>query len=109
MVLPLGLLPCQELVQDGNILLKAGKPLLQLGLYLCVVVAQLLVEILPVGRCTHGSAEDGLHDEGVVWLEGVAVGIAERVGEFLGGVGDVVTEGLGSEVEAASSLVSDCR
>jgi hypothetical protein len=36
----------------------------------------------------------------VVWLEGVAVGIAERVGEFFGRVGDVVAESLGGEVEA---------
>jgi hypothetical protein len=35
----------------------------------------------------------------VVWLEGVAVGIAEGVGEFLVGVGDVVAESLGGEVE----------
>jgi len=36
----------------------------------------------------------------VVGLEGVAVGIAEGVGELLLGVRDVVAEGLGGEVEA---------
>ena len=36
----------------------------------------------------------------MVGLECVAVGIAEGVGELLGRVGDVVTETLGSEVEA---------
>lgn len=34
-------------------------------------------------------------------LEGVAVGTAEGVGEFRGGVVDVVTEGLDGEVEAS--------
>jgi hypothetical protein len=42
----------------------------------------------------------------VVGLECVAVGIAEGVGELLGGVRDVVAEGLGSEVEAAGTRVS---
>jgi hypothetical protein len=36
----------------------------------------------------------------VVGLECVAVGIAEGVSKLLGGVRDVVAEGLGSEVEA---------
>jgi hypothetical protein len=97
--LPLCLLPRQELLQDSKILLQATEPLLQLSLDLCIVVAELLVEVLPVWCCAHGCAEDGLHNEGVVWLEGVAVGIAEGVGEFLVGVGDVVAESLGGEVE----------
>lgn len=37
----------------------------------------------------------------MVGLEGVAVGVAEGVGELLVGVGDVVAEGLRGEVEAA--------
>lgn len=37
----------------------------------------------------------------MVGLEGVAVGTAEGVGEFRGGVVDVVTEGLDGEVEAS--------
>jgi hypothetical protein len=41
----------------------------------------------------------------VVWLEGVAVGITEGVGEFLVGVGDVVAEGLGGEVEATVDML----
>jgi hypothetical protein len=41
----------------------------------------------------------------VVGLECVAVGVAERIGEFLGGVGDVVAEGLGGEVEAAADFL----
>jgi hypothetical protein len=98
--LPLGLLPGQELLQNSKVLLQTTKPLLQLTLDLRIVVTELLVEVLPVWCCAHGGAEDGLHDEGVVGLEGVAVGIAEGVGEFLVRVGDVVAEGLGGEVEA---------
>jgi hypothetical protein len=98
--LPLRLLPSQELLQDSKVLLQATKPLLELSLDLRIVIAELLVEVLPVWCCAHGGAEDGLHDEGVVRLEGVAVGIAEGVGELLVGVGDVVAEGLSGEVEA---------
>jgi hypothetical protein len=77
MHLPLRLLPRQKLIQDGNILLQALQPLLQLGLHLCVVITELLVEILSVGCGAHGCTEDWLHDERVVGLECVAVGIAE--------------------------------
>jgi hypothetical protein len=101
--LPLRLLPRHELIQDGKVLLEALEPLLKLSLHLCVVVAQLVVKVLPVWGRAHGGAEDGLHNERVVRLEGVAVGVAERVGEFLGGVGDVVAEGLSGEVEATGS------
>jgi hypothetical protein len=99
MSLPLRLLPLQELIQHRDILLEALEPLLQLRLHLRIVGSQLLVEVLPVRCRAHGGAEDGLHDEGVMWLEGVAVGFAEGVGEFFGGVRDVVAEGLGGEVE----------
>ena len=106
--LPLGLLPRQELIQNRNILLQSLEPLLQLGLHLGVVVSQLLVKVLPVRRRAHGSVEDWLDKEPVVGLEGVAVCLAERVGEFLGRVGDVVAEGLRGEVEATDqSLVSN--
>jgi len=101
--LPLGLLLRQECVQDSNKLLQRGEPLLELSLYLAFVVAQLSVEVLAVGCGAHGSTEYGLDHEGVVGLECVAVGIAEGVGELLGGVGDVVAEGLGSEVEATGT------
>ena len=56
---------------------------------LCIVTAEL-------------GAEKRLDDEGVVGLEGVAVGIAEGVGELLVGVGDVVAEGLGGEVKTTT-------
>jgi hypothetical protein len=45
----------------------------------------------------------------VVRLECVAVGVAERVGELLGGVGDVVAEGLGGEVEATAIVLVVCN
>lgn len=38
-------------------------------------------------------------------LEGVAVGLAEGVGEFGRGLVDVVAEGLGSEVEATVGIL----
>ena len=84
MRLPLGLLPGEELVQDGNILLQRSQPLLQLGLNLGLVVSKLLVKVGAVWGSAHSGAENGLDDERVVGLEGVAVGIAEGVGELLG-------------------------
>lgn len=105
--LPLSLLPGQELVQCSNNLLQRREVLLQLLLDLRLITAQLRVEVLPVGRSAHGGAEERLDDERVVGLEGVAVGITERVGELLVGVGDVVAEGLGGEVEAAEKVTSD--
>jgi len=103
--LPLRLLPRQELSQYRDILLQPAQPLLQLRLHLRFVIAQLLVEVLSVWCRAHGGAEDGLHDEGVVRLEGFAVGVAEGVGEFFGGVGDVVAEGLGGEIEGAADML----
>ena len=41
----------------------------------------------------------------MVRLQRVAVGVAERVGELLGGVRRVVAEGLGREVEATGKVV----
>lgn len=34
-----------------------------------------------------------------MWFECVAVGVAERDGEFFAGVRDVVADGLGGEIE----------
>ena len=102
--LPLSLLACQELVQCSNNLLERRQVLLELLLDLRIVTAELSVEVLPVRCSAHGGAEEGLDDEGVVGLEGVAIGIAEGVGELLVGVGDVVTEGLGGEVKTTTEV-----
>ena len=106
--LPLSLLLGQELVQCSNNLLQRREVRLQLLLDLGVVLAQLGVEVLPVRCGAHGGTEERLDDEGVVGLERAGVGLAEGVGELLGGVGEVVAEGLGGEVEAAGAgRVSD--
>ena len=98
--LPLSLFPGQELVQCSNNLLQCSQVALELLLDLRIITAKLSVEVLPVWCGAHGGAEQRLDDERVVRLEGVAVGIAEGVGELLLGVRDVVAEGLGGEVEA---------
>ena len=106
--LPLSLLLGQELVQCSNNLLQRREVRLQLLLNLGVVLAKLGVEVLPVRCGAHGGAEERLDDEGVVGLECAGIGLAEGVGELLGGVGEVVAEGLGGEVEAAGAgRVSD--
>lgn len=80
--LPLGLLSGQELLQNAEILLQTGQPGNQLLLHLGLVVAKLGVEVLAVGGGAHGGTEDGLDEERVVGLEGVAVGGAEGDAEF---------------------------
>ena len=105
-LLPLRLLPRQKLVQDAHAFLQSTQPLFQLGLHLRIIISQLLIEVLPVWCCAHGKVENGLYDERVVGLEGLAIGIAERVGKFFGRVGDVVAEGLGGEVKAAGGDIS---
>jgi len=99
--LPFRLLPALELLQNANNLLQAGEPSIELLVNALLVVAQVGVERLAVGRSAHGGGEDGLDHEGVVGLEGVAVGGAEGLGELAGGFGEVVAEALGGEVEAS--------
>jgi len=66
-----------------------------------LVGAQLDVEVLPVRTRGHGGAEDGLDEEGVVRLQGAAVGVAEGDGELLGGGFEVRGEREAGEFEAA--------
>lgn len=98
--LPLGVGAGEELLQDNDNLLERLEVDSEVALDLGLVGAQLGVKVLAVGGSAHGGAEDGLDEEAVVGLEGAAVGLAERVGELLRGVGDVLVEGLGGEVEA---------
>lgn len=98
--LPLGLLGLQETLEDAHNLVEGGEVGAQLLHDLGDVVAKLGVEVLPVGTGAHGGAEDGLDHEAVVGLEGDAVCVAERVGQFLGAAGYVLTEGDAGEFES---------
>jgi hypothetical protein len=100
--LPLRLLPRQKPIENRNILFQALEPLLQLRLHFCVIIAQFLVKVLAVRRRAHRGAENRLHDERVVRLECVAVGIAERVGELFVRVRNVVAQRLCGEVKGAA-------
>lgn len=102
--LPLGFLGGQEVVQDLDNVLEAAQPSTKLFLNTSLVVTKLGVEVLAVGSCAHGGAENGLDHEAVVLAEGVAVGRAERDADLLSGVGQVLAKGLGGEVEGAISL-----
>lgn len=100
-LLPLGVLARLEGLEDRHRLLQ-GLDFAIHGRYdSSLVVAHLGIEVFPVGRGRHGGAEDGLDHEGVVGLEGAAVGLAEGVGQLHRRVVQVVTESLGREVEAA--------
>lgn len=98
--LPLGLLAVEEVLEDADNLCEGGEVGLELGVDLVAVVAELGVKVLAVRAGAHGSAEDGLDDEAVVRLEGVAVGGAERIGQLLGGVAGVLAQGEAGELEA---------
>jgi hypothetical protein len=99
--LPLSLLPSLELLQNANNLLQARKPGIELLVDAFLVVTEVLVESSAVRRGAHGGGEDGLDHEGVVGLEGVAVGGAEGLGELGSRVGEVGAEALGCEVEGS--------
>jgi hypothetical protein len=99
--LPLSLLPSLELLQNANNLLQARKPGIELLVDALLVVTEVLVESSAVRRGAHGGGEDGLDHEGVVGLEGVAVGGAEGLGELGSRVGEVGAEALGCEVEGS--------
>lgn len=105
-LLPLGFLALLEGLQDGHHLLQGNNLLVHLGNDLGLVITQLGVEVLAVRSRGHRSAEDRLDQEGVVRLEGAAVGFTEGLGQFLGGVVEVVAESLGSEVETTTKEVS---
>lgn len=106
-LLPLGLLALLEGLQDSHHLLQRNDLLVHLRDNLGLVITQLGVEVLAVRSRGHGSAEDGLDQEGVVRLEGTTVGLTEGLRQLLGGVVEVVAEGLGSEVETTIKEVSD--
>jgi hypothetical protein len=99
--LPLRFLPALELLQNAYNLLEAPKPLIELLVHACLIISQVCVESFTVRRGTNGSAENRLDHERVVGFEGVAVGGAEGLGELGGGLGEVVAEALGGEVEAS--------
>ena len=99
--LPLRLFPSLELLKNANNLLQAREPGIELLVDTLLVVTKVLVECGAVWSGAHGGGEDGLDNERVVGLEGVAVGGAEGFGELGGRVGEVGAEALGCEVEGS--------
>lgn len=75
--LPLRLLPVQESLKNRNILLQTRQPNLQLRSHFLRISTQLRIKVFSVWSRRHGGAEDGFNHEGVVWLEGGAVGVTE--------------------------------
>lgn len=99
--LPLGLLARQERLQNPDLLIQRLQPDSQPLMHRRLVGAQLDVEVLPVGTRGHGGAEDGLHEEGVVRLQGGAVGVAEGDGELVSGDVEVGGESQAGEFKTA--------
>jgi len=99
--LPLPLLRRKERLQNPDPLLQRLQPTLQPLLHSRLIISQFGVKVLAVWARAHGGAEYRLDEERVVLLERLAVGFAETDGELFVGVGEVVAEGLGGEVEAA--------
>jgi len=93
LLLPLGILTREELLEYLHNVLQSGQVLLQLFLHLGFIGAELDIEVLPVRASAHGRAEHGLDEEAVVRLEGRAIGATERVGELLGRLSHVLAEG----------------
>lgn len=89
--LPLRLLPRLELLQDSHLLLQRRQPNPQLQLPSLLIVRQLLVEVVPVGRSRHGGREDRLHEKVMVGFERRGVRRPERRRELLGRLLDVLS------------------
>jgi hypothetical protein len=106
--LPLGVLGVEEALEDAHNLVQRLQVLAQLLLDLLLVGAELGVKVLAVGAGTHGGAEDGLDEEAVVRLEGDAVSAAERVGELVVVVGQVLAQGNAGKLEA-STVYQECQ
>ena len=99
--LPLRILTRQKLIQNAYNLLQTLQPRVQLLAHSRLVITKLRIEVLPVGRRTHGGTEDGLHDKAMVLFQGIAVCISEGIGQFFGRGAEVPAECLRCEVEAA--------
>jgi hypothetical protein len=106
--LPLCLIACHKVLRHTNNLLERLQPRHQLGLHLSLVFTELGVEVLTVWRRAHGRTEDGFDNEGVVWLQGVAVGGTEGIRELFCAVIDILAESLSGEVEATVCRISRC-
>ena len=89
--LPLSLLAALESLQYADNILKSSQVCSQLNGDLGLV-SQLGVEVPTVGAGAHGGREDGLDEEAVVGLEGLAVCVSERSGEFFGFLGQVLAQ-----------------
>lgn len=100
--LPLSLLPIQETLQQVNLCLQRLQPLPQVLRNNSLIIAELGVEILAVWARRHGGGEDWLDEEAVVWLERVAVCVAEGDGELVRGL-EVGGDGEAGEFETTVS------
>lgn len=76
---------------------------MELSINLNWILTELHVEVLTVWASAHGSTEDWLDHEAVVWLEGGAIGLAERCRELLGWVRNVLCEGDGGKFKTTVS------
>ena len=102
--LPLGLLSREEFLEDFDNLLQSFEVLLQLGPN-GLLGAELGVKDRAVRAGAHSGTEKGLDQEAVMGLESEPVGVAEGIGEFLLGVGDIFGKALAGELQPS---VCDC-
>lgn len=97
-------LAVEEGLEDVDNLLQGGEVLLELGIDLVLVIAELGVEVLAVRASAHGGTENGLDEEAVVGLESDIVGGTEGGGKLIGSDVDVVGETLAGELETSGGL-----
>lgn len=102
--LPLSLLSALETLKDVNLGLQRLQPSAEVGRNLCLIVAKLSIEVLAIWTRGHGGGEDWLNQEAVVWLQGVAVGVAEGDGELVGWALEVGGDGEAGEFKSTISI-----
>jgi hypothetical protein len=100
--LPLSLLAVLETLQDTDNLFQSGQVDSHLRQNSVIVGTQLRIEVLAVGAGAHCGRKDGFDKEAVVWLEGGAVCVSERVGQLLGRFGDVLAQSNTREIQTSA-------
>lgn len=100
-LLPLSLFSVLKFLENRQSLLQSAQPDIERLLPFGFVGRQLRIKVFPIRRGRHGGAKNRLHQERMVWFEGIGVCRSEGCGELVRRVRQVVSEGLGCEIESA--------
>lgn len=90
-LLPLSLFSGLKFLKNRQSLLQSAQPGIERLLPFSFVGRQLRIKVFPVRRGRHSGAKNRLHQERMVWFEGIDVCRSERYGELVRRVRQVVS------------------